>query len=85
MKEKFPNSRKPSNRRVCGEFWNLRGQHNQEGKKKINKTPQITCLTATPREVAQMPVSGTSKWGLNREILVACLGYGQSLNALRTI
>ena len=32
--EKFPNTRKPFHRRVCGEFWNLRGQHNQEGKKK---------------------------------------------------
>ena len=31
--EKFPNTRKPSHQRVCGEFWNLRGQHNQEGKK----------------------------------------------------
>ena len=30
--EKFPNSRKPSHRPVCGEFWNLRRQqHNQKG------------------------------------------------------
>ena len=36
--EKFPNSRKPSHRWVCGEFWNLRGQHNQEEKKKKTKT-----------------------------------------------
>ena len=35
--EKFPNTRKPSYRQVCGEFWNLRGQHNQEGKKKNKK------------------------------------------------
>ena len=35
MKEKFPNTRKPSHWWVCGEFWNLRGQHNQKGK--INK------------------------------------------------
>ena len=35
VKEKFPNSRKPSHRRkFCGEFWNFRGQHNQEGEKK---------------------------------------------------
>ena len=33
--EKFPNTRRPSHRRVCGEFWNLRGQHNWE--EKINK------------------------------------------------
>ena len=28
------NSRKSSLRWVCGELWNLRGQHNWEGKKK---------------------------------------------------
>ena len=28
MKEKFPNIRKPSHWRVCGEFCNLRGHHN---------------------------------------------------------
>ena len=32
--EKFPNTRKPSHRRVCKEFWNLGGQQNQEGEKK---------------------------------------------------
>ena len=30
--EKFPNTRKPSHWQVCGEFWNLRGQNNQEEK-----------------------------------------------------
>ena len=30
--EKFPNTRKRSHQRVCGEFWNLRGQHNWEEK-----------------------------------------------------
>ena len=33
--EKFPNTRKPSHPWVCGEFWDLRGQHNWE--EKINK------------------------------------------------
>ena len=33
--EKFPNTRKPSHLRICGEFWNLRRQHNWE--EKINK------------------------------------------------
>ena len=28
--KKFPNTRKPSHWQVCGEFWNLRGQHNRE-------------------------------------------------------
>ena len=32
VKEKFPNTRKPSHQRVCGEFWNLRGRHNWEEK-----------------------------------------------------
>ena len=40
--EKFPNTRKPSHQQVCWEFWNLRGQQNQEGKKK--KKEQNTCL-----------------------------------------
>ena len=30
--EKFPNTRKLSHWQVYGEFWNLRGQHNQEEK-----------------------------------------------------
>ena len=70
--EKFPNARKPSHQRVCGEFWDLRGQHNWEGKK---KSPQNTHLTATPSgEVAQTLGSITSEEGLNREVRVACLG-----------
>ena len=54
MKEaKFPHSRKCSHRWVCGEFWNLRWQHNQEGKKKIATTKQTQKihLTAVAREV----------------------------------
>ena len=31
--EKFPHNKQPSHWHVCGEFWNLRGQHNQEEKK----------------------------------------------------
>ena len=68
MKEKFPNSRKPSHRQVSGEFWNLRGQHNQEKKKTKTKNPQNAHLTATAsREVAQTLVVPTSKQGLDRE------------------
>ena len=49
--EKFPNTRKPSHLWVCGEFWNLRGQHNREEK---NQNPHIMCLTTTASgEVAQ--------------------------------
>ena len=69
--EKFPNIRKASHWWVCGESWNLTGQHNREGKKKI---PQITNLTETPRgEIAQMLVSTTSKQGLNKEAWTALL------------
>ena len=39
--EKFSNRRKPSHWWVCGEFWNLRWQHNWE-KKKIKKTTNYT-------------------------------------------
>ena len=71
--EKFPNTRNPSHQWVCGEFWNLRGQHNQELKKK--KNPQIMRLAATPSgEVAQTLTSASSKQGLNREARAACLG-----------
>ena len=73
-KEKFPNSKKPSYRWVCGEFWNLRGQHNWE-ENKTKQNPQNTCLIATPiREVAQTFMSTTSEQGLDREVGIACLG-----------
>jgi len=63
--EKFPHNKKPSHWHVCGEFWNLRGQHNREEKK---NTPQNMCLTVTTsREVAQMLTPTRSKWGLCRE------------------
>ena len=48
--EKFPHSRKPSHRWICGEFWNLRRQHNQE-----ETNLQNTCLTATAEK-------GTFPW-----------------------
>ena len=73
--EKFANTRKPSHWRVCGEFWNLRGQHSREEKTKTKtKNPQITRLTSTPSgEVAQKFTSITSKRGLNREVWAALL------------
>ena len=71
LKEKFPNTRRPSHWPVCGDFWNLRRQHNREGK---TKKPQIMCPTTTPsREVAQTLVFTTSKQGLNREVRAALL------------
>ena len=38
--EKFPHNRKPSYSWVCGEFWNLRGQHNQEKERKKERNKQ---------------------------------------------
>ena len=73
--EKFPSTREPSHRHVCGEFWHLRGQLNWEGKikkkTKKQKNPRNTLLTATPSgEVAQMLLSTSSEQGLNREVSV---------------
>ena len=60
VKEKFPNSRKPSHQRVCGEFWNLRGQHNWE--ENTHTHTHNTSLTTIPRgEVAQTLRSVTSE------------------------
>ena len=60
MKEEFPNSRKPSHWQICGEFWNLKEQHNWVEKE---KNPQNRCLTTTPsREVAQMLASAIGGW-----------------------
>ena len=44
--EKFTHSRKPCHRRVCGEFGNLRGQHNREknrNKKHTDYVPNCNC------------------------------------------
>ena len=71
--EKFPNTMKPSHQQVCGEFWNLREQHNQEGKKK-NTDYVPNCNSQW--EVAQTLASASSKQGLNREARAACLGTG---------
>ena len=69
--EKFPNNRKPSHQQVCGEFWNLIGQHNREK----HTYTQNTHLMATPSiEVAQMLMSATSKRRQDREVQVAWLG-----------
>ena len=60
--EKFPNTRKPSHRQVCGEFWNLQGQHNREEKTNKQTNPQITRLAETlSGEVAQTLESASSE------------------------
>ena len=67
--EKFPNSRKPSHRWVCGEFWNLRGQHNWEGEK---KNTEYTC-NRNAQQRSSPDMSATSEQGLNREVPAALL------------
>ena len=67
--EKFPNSRKPSHWWVCGEFGNLRGQHNWEGKR---KNPQNTHLNTTASgKVSQTLAFATSQQELDREVKAA--------------
>ena len=63
--EKFPNSRKPSHQRVCGKFWNLRGQHNWEGKKQNKNTEYASNHNSQWRSSPN--ASTISKQGLNRE------------------
>ena len=72
--EKFPNSRKPSRWWLCGQFWNLRGLHNQEEKKK-NKNP----TEYTPNRNFQRRSSlvtgmhpAPAIGGLDREAWAAC-------------
>ena len=73
--EKFPNSRKPSHRRVCGSFGISEGNITRRKTKQNRKQPQNNMhLTATPRgEAAQRVASATSKRGLNREVQAALL------------
>ena len=82
MKEKFPNSRKPSHRRVCGELGISEGNITRR-RKKQNKT-QNMCLTATAsRKVVQMLTSATNEQGLEREEWAASLVLREKDQALR--
>ena len=61
--ETFPNSRNPSQWWVCGEFWNLRGQHTPGVGMGVCGNPQNRCLTTTPSgEAAQTLMSATRGW-----------------------
>ena len=83
--KKFPNTRKLSYWWVCGEFWNLRGQHNQETHTHTHTHTEYRLTTTPSEEEARMLAAATSERGLNREARVACLGFGPGLNTLRTI
>ena len=69
--EKFPNSKKPSHQRVCGEFWNLRGQHNWEENTHTHTHTHIQnghLITTASGEVAQTLAFTTSQQVLNRDV-----------------
>ena len=67
--EKFPNIRKPSHQQICGELWNLRGHHNQEGKKNTEYMPNCNSQWRSSPDTCVCP----QQVGLNREARVACL------------
>ena len=68
--EKFPNTRKPSHQLVCGEFWNLRGQHNQEKNKNKKHTENVPNRNCQQRS---SPDARISDRRLEREARAACL------------
>ena len=72
--EKFTNSRKPSRWRLCGQFWNLRGLHNQEEKKKNKKpteyTPNRNFQRRSSLVTGMHPAPAIG--GLDREAWAAC-------------
>ena len=86
--EMFPNTRKHSHRRVCGEFWNLRGQHNWEEKKKKKPTEYVPNCNSQQRsspEVAQMWIchqrAGAEQGGVGGIENWAWMPWGQSEGA----
>ena len=54
--EKFPNTRKPSHGQVCGEFWNLRAQHNWEENKNKKSTDYVPNCNSQWRSSPDAPV-----------------------------
>ena len=75
VKEKFPNTRKPSHQWVFGEFWGIsEGNITRREKKKQNKTQNTHLMTTPIGEVAQTLMFTTSEQGLDREAQVECLG-----------
>jgi len=81
MKEKLPHSRKPSHRRVCGEVWNLRKQHNWEKKKPIVYTPMFIQLWEKIHDLLKMLCFQTGSW----RCLWQCTGLYQDLLLLKIL
>ena len=72
--ENFPNTRKPSHQQVYGEFWDLRGQHNRERKKKKNKPTEYAPNRNSQRRCSPDAHVHHQQVGLNREEWAAGLG-----------
>ena len=69
--EKLPHNRKYSHRLSVGSC----GVSASNITEKKKENPQNTRLTTTPsNKVAQMLLSASSEWELNREVWVACFG-----------
>ena len=73
MKEKFPNTRKPSNWWVCGEFWKPEGNITGRKNKQLKPTDYEPNSNSPSGEAAKTPAPATSKWGLGREVRAALL------------
>ena len=72
--EKIPNSRNTSHRHVCGEFWNLRGQHKQEEKKK-KKTAEYAPNHNYKQRISPDALVHHECMGLSREVWAASLVF----------
>ena len=63
--EEFPHNRKLSNRRVCGELWNLREQHNWE--KERNNTEHTHRQLPEDKQLRQLhPPAASGGWARRR-------------------
>ena len=83
--EKFSNTSKPSHQRVCREFWNLRGQHNQEESKTEKPTDYMPSHDSQWRGIPDACVCQQGAGALDRQAWTSCIGWGLGLNSLRTI
>ena len=73
VKKKFPNTMKLSHLRVCGEFWNLRGQHNRE---ENTHTPTPTHTPTHTHTHTEYTPHCNSQWRISPDTCVCYQGAG---------
>ena len=81
--EKFPNIRKPSHQWVCGEFWNLRGQHKVKERKKVNSLSCVRHFATLWTVAYQGPLSmgfSRQEYGVGCHCLLQGIFPTQGLN-----